>query len=79
MSLPQHMSSAGISRNTDSRLHTMDLMSVTPMSKPRRNFIKVIAVSPAMVVRLLAEISGMDIVSASMAASRIGFVLCSSL
>ena len=40
---------------------------------------KVMAVSPAMVVRLLAEISGMDRDRARMTASFLGRLWCSSL
>ena len=57
----------------------MALMSTEPMSRPSWNFIKHRASRPATVVRELAEISGMALARAAMAASRAGFVSCSSM
>ena len=49
------------------------------MSGPMRNCMNIMATSPPMVVRELAPISGMALLSATMVASRMGRVWCSSL
>ena len=45
-------------------------MSTMPMSKPIRNCMNIMAASPEMVVRLLAEMEGMAALTAAMQASR---------
>lgn len=72
------ISNPGISVNTDSRLSRMALMSTTAMSRPMPNCMKPSAARPLTVVSDEALISGMAFASASMHASRTGFVSCSS-
>ena len=79
ISPPIVSSSPGMNRNTDSRLMIMAFMSATPRSRPMPNFMKVMANSPAMVVRLEELITTMDWLSDSTTASRTGMVLCACL
>ena len=70
IALPKASSSPGMSRNTDSMENTMDFISTLPRSPPRPNCMKVMAISPPMVVRLDDAISGTAFSSASIIASR---------
>ena len=79
MSGPKSISSPGITTNADSRAKKMDLIRHSAISGPSLNCMKSIAIRPPMVVRLLAPISGMDLLSATMTASRSGSSRCSSL
>ena len=64
------MSRPGIRVKTESMLNRMALMRTMPMSKPMRNCMNIMAASPEMVVRLLAEMEGMAALTAAMQASR---------
>ena len=79
MSGPKSISSPGITRNADSSAKAMDLMRQMAMSGPSLNCMNSIATMPPTVVRQLAPISGMDLLSAAMTASRMGKRRCSSL
>ena len=57
----------------------MDLIRQIAMSGPSRNCMNSIAIRPPTVVSELAPISGMDLESAIMTASRMGSTRCSSL
>ena len=72
MSGPKSISSPGITRNADSSAKAMDLMRQMAMSGPSLNCMNSIATMPPTVVRQLAPISGMDLLSAAMTASRMG-------
>ena len=79
MSGPKRTSRPGITTNADSSAKPIDLMRQMAISGPSLNCMKSIATRPPMVVRELAPISGMDLLSARMTASRMGSDLCSSL
>ena len=79
MALPKSISSPGITRKTLSRLHAMALMSTKPRSAPRRNFMNVMAVRPAIVVRLEEKTSFTALASARSTLSRMACFSCSSL
>ena len=76
---PNHTKSPGITTNTESNAKKIDLIKLIPISGPILNCINNIANKPPMVVRLLAVISGIDLLSAATTASLIGRLLCSSL
>ena len=65
--------------NTDKIANKMDLIRQMPISGPILNCMNIMAARPPMVVRLLAPISGMPLLRATMTASRRGRVWCSSL
>ena len=79
MAGPSLSSSPGMSRNTVSMLIKIALMSTMPRSRPRPNFMNVMATRPAMVVRLEELMTVMDFSSDSMTASRTGSVSCACL
>ena len=79
MALPKIMRSPGMTRKTLKRLQAMALMSTKPRSAPRRNFMNVMAVRPAIVVRLEAKTSGTALASARSTLSRMAWLSCSSL
>ena len=65
--------------NAASSANKIDLMRQSAISGPSLNRMKSIATRPPMVVRLLAPISGIDLLSETMTASRSGSSRCSSL
>ena len=79
MAGPSLSSSPGMSRNTVSMLIKIALMSTMPRSRPRPNFMNVMATRPAMVVMLEELMTAMDFSSDSMTASRTGSVSCACL
>ena len=79
MAGPSLSNSPGMSRNAVRRLIKIALMSTMPRSRPRPNFINVMATRPAMVVRLEELMTVMDLASDSMTASRTGRVSCACL
>ena len=70
MALEKSISRPGIRVKTDSMLNKIALMRTIPMSKPIWNCINIMAARPEMVVRLLAEMEGMEALTAAMQASR---------
>ena len=78
MSLLNSIKRPGIRVNTVRRLRRIALISTTAMSRPMPKCIKARAPRPEMVVRLLEQISGMDLLRASTQASREGRVSCSA-
>ncbi len=79
ISPPILSSRPGMSKNTDRRLMIMAFISATPRSRPMPNFMKVMAKSPAMVVRLDELMTTTELASDSTTASRTGRVLCACL
>ena len=79
IAFPKRISSPGIRRKTENSEKKIDLIRQRPISPPILNFMNIIATSPPMVVRLLAQISGIALLSATTAASCIDNVLCSTL
>ena len=69
MPLLNNISKPGINVNTDSRLQKMALMRTLPISNPMPNCMNISAPKPEMVVKLLAEISGMALLKAVIVAS----------
>ena len=74
MSGPNSTSSPGMITNTDKSANTIALMRQMPISGPILNCMNSIAARPPTVVSELAPISGMALLSATMAASRTGSV-----
>ena len=74
---PNSISSPGITTKADSSANRMDLIRHRAMSGPSLNCS--MATRPPMVVRLLAPISGMDLLRDTITASRSASRRCSSL
>ena len=70
---------AGIRKNTVIMLNTIALVKTRPKSIPMPNCISIKATMPDTVVRLLEEISGIALLSATVTASTVPLVRCSSI
>ena len=70
IALEKRIKRPGISVKTERRLKQMALMRISPISKPIRNCINIMAAKPEMVVRLLEKIAGMAALSAVIQALR---------
>ena len=70
---------AGIRKNTVIRLKMIAFVSTRPRSIPIPNCISISATMPETVVRLLEEISGIALLRATVTASMVSFVSCSSI
>ena len=79
IALPKSIMSPGISKNTARRLSTIARMRHSAISLPMPNCMNIIAIRPPTVVSELDEISGIALLSATMSASRMPSVWCSSL
>ncbi len=70
---------AGIRKNTVIRLKMIALVRTRPRSIPIPNCISIRATIPDTVVRLLEDISGIALLRATVTASMVSFVSCSSI
>ena len=73
------MISPGISKNTARRLSKIALIRHSAISLPIPNCMNIMAISPPIVVSELEKISGIDLLSATISASLMPSVWCSSL
>ena len=76
---PKSIKSPGITIKTDSKANKIAFIKQIAISWPSLNCMNSMATKPPIVVRELAPISGIDLLRAVMAASRMGSVWCSSL
>ena len=79
IAFPKSMISPGISRNTENRARKIAHIRHTAMSMPMPNFINAMAIRPPIVVSELEKISGIALLRATISASLMPRVLCSSL